>query len=201
MMHVILDYDVGNLASVQKAFEVNQMKAVISKDPNVIKNADSLILPGVGAFKEAMSSLKQSNLIPLIQRHIELNKPILGICLGMQLLYETSEEDGIHQGLGFLKGHIVKFDQQLKVPHMGWNQLKIYRNHPILKYTSENDEVYFVHSYYVKGDSKDLISYTNYGVLVPAIVQSNQIFATQFHPEKSGQVGLNIIKAFGELTK
>jgi imidazole glycerol-phosphate synthase subunit HisH len=200
-MHVILDYDVGNLASVQKAFEVNQLEAMISKDPHDIRNASSLILPGVGAFQEAMSSLKKSNLIPLIKEHIEKNKPLLGICLGMQLLYETSEEDGMHQGLGLLKGHIVKFDQKLKVPHMGWNQLKIYRNHPLLKYTSENDEVYFVHSYYVKGDSNDLIAYTDYGVLVPAIVQNKQIFATQFHPEKSGQVGLKLIKAYGEMLK
>ena len=201
-MNVILDYDVGNLDSVKRGFERVGINSIVTKDPTLIENADSLILPGVGAFNEAMKSLKKSGLIPLIKSHIENNKPLLGICLGMQLLYEASEENGFSEGLGFLKGTIKPLKISQKVPHMGWNQL-VFNNesHPLLKYIKANDYVYFVHSYYVESDFKDVVAYAEYDIKVPAIVAQGNIYATQFHPEKSAQVGLNILKAYGEMIK
>jgi imidazole glycerol-phosphate synthase subunit HisH len=201
-MNVILDYDVGNLQSVKQGFEKAGIDTIISKDPEVIKNAKSLILPGVGAFKDAMEALKNSGLIPFIIEHVKKEKYLFGICLGMQLLYEKSYENGEHEGLSLLKGTIDYLDINLKVPHMGWNDLLFEKkNHPLLKYIHEGDYVYFVHSYYINGDDQDLIAYANYGLKVPAIVQKGTIIATQFHPEKSGQVGLNILKAYKEILK
>ncbi|MDI6453626.1 imidazole glycerol phosphate synthase subunit HisH [Peloplasma aerotolerans] len=199
-MHVILDYDVGNLQSVKQGFDRAGIDTVISKDPELIKKAYSLILPGVGAFKDAMEALKESGLIPLILDHVKSKKYLFGICLGMQLLYERSYENGDFEGLALLKGTIDYLNVDLKVPHMGWNDLSFYKeNHPLLKYIQKGDYVYFVHSYYVNGDYKDLVAYTNYGLKVPAIVQKDNIIATQFHPEKSGQVGLNILRAYKEI--
>jgi glutamine amidotransferase len=199
-MNVILDYDVGNLDSVVRGFERAGIDTIISKDPEIIKQATSLILPGVGAFEDAMLALKKSNLIPLIFDHVNQNKYLFGICLGMQLLYEKSYENGEFEGLGLLKGQIDYLDISLKVPHMGWNNLGFKKpNDPILTYINENDYVYFVHSYVANGNDSDVIAYTNYGVSVPAIVGNKNIYATQFHPEKSGQVGLNILKSYGEL--
>jgi imidazole glycerol-phosphate synthase subunit HisH len=201
-MHVILDYDVGNLQSVKQGFDRAGIDTVISKDPELIKKAYSLILPGVGAFKDAMEALKESGLIPLILDHVKSKKYLFGICLGMQLLYERSYENGDFEGLALLKGTIDYLNVDLKVPHMGWNDLSFYKeNHPLLKYIQKGDYVYFVHSYYVNGDYKDLVAYTNYGLKVPAIVQKDNIIATQFHPEKSGQVGLNILRAYKEILK
>jgi imidazole glycerol-phosphate synthase subunit HisH len=201
-MNVILDYDVGNLQSVKQGFDRAGIDTVISKDPELIKKAYSLILPGVGAFKDAMEALKESGLIPLILDHVKSKKYLFGICLGMQLLYERSYENGDFEGLALLKGTIDYLNVDLKVPHMGWNDLSFYKeNHPLLKYIQKGDYVYFVHSYYVNGDYKDLVAYTNYGLKVPAIVQKDNIIATQFHPEKSGQVGLNILRAYKEILK
>jgi imidazole glycerol-phosphate synthase subunit HisH len=201
-MHVILDYDVGNLDSVMRGFERVGIKTVISNDPILIKEATSLILPGVGAFDESMQALINSGLIPLIKDHVKKGKYLFGICLGMQLLYEESYENGTFLGLGLLKGAIKYLDIPLKVPHMGWNNLKFKQpNHPILNYVKEDDFVYFVHSYYVVSDNSECIAYTDYGTLVPAIVAKDNIIATQFHPEKSGEVGLNLLKAYGELVK
>ena len=201
-MNVILDYDVGNLDSVYRGFERAGIKTIISKDPEVIKDATSLILPGVGAFEDAMQALRDSNLIPLIKKHVSDNKYLFGICLGMQLLYEKSYENGEFEGLGLLKGQIEYLDILLKVQHMGWNNLIFSQpNDPILSQIESGDYVYFVHSYYVNGNIEDVVSYTTYGVDVPAIVHHNNIYATQFHPEKSGRVGLNILKAYGELIK
>ncbi len=199
-MNVILDYDVGNLDSVQNGFKRAGIETIISKDPMVIQKATSLILPGVGAFKDAMDALKNSGLIPLIREHVKSNKYLFGICLGMQLLYEMGYEHGAHQGLGLLKGSVVFLNTDLKVPHMGWNSLSFERpENPILKYIKPNDFVYFVHSYYVLSDNSELVSYTTYGEKIPAIVMKDNIVATQFHPEKSGNVGLAILKAYGEL--
>lgn len=200
-MNVILDYDVGNLDSVTRGFERAGIKTIVSKEPEVIRNATSLILPGVGAFKDAMEALESSGLIPLIFEHVAKNKYLFGICLGMQLLYEKSYEFGEHKGLGLLKGSIEYLDIELKVPHMGWNNLYFKKENEILKYIKENDYVYFVHSFYVKGQDEDLVSFTTYEKEIPAIVNKGRIFATQFHPEKSGIVGHNIIKAYGELIK
>ena len=198
-MHVILDYNVGNLDSVLKGFERVGIKAIVSKDIDVIKNATSLILPGVGAFKESMDSLNASGLVPTIMEHINKGKYLLGICLGMQLLYEDSYEFGYHKGLGVIKGSIKKIEGNVKIPHMGWNNLRFNKEDKILKYIKEDDYVYFVHSYYVSSNNEELLVYTNYGPLIPAIVRRGNVYATQFHPEKSGEVGLKILKAYGEM--
>jgi len=201
-MNVILDYDVGNLASVLRGFEKVGIQSVISKDKEVIQNATSLVLPGVGAFKDAMEALNKSGLIPYILEHVEKKKYLFGICLGMQLLYEKGYENGDYDGLGILKGTVRFLDIKLKVPQMGWNNLKFEKkNDPILKYVSEDDYVYFVHSYYVDSSNTELIAYTKYEKIIPAIVRDQNVYATQFHPEKSGTVGSNILKAYGELIK
>jgi len=200
MKHVILDYDAGNLASIENACLKLGLETTVSKDPQVISQATSLILPGVGAFEDAMESLKESGLIPYILDHIAKGKYLLGICLGMQLLYTESEEFGLHKGLDIIPGTIQKFDIDLKIPHMGWNNLLFHtKDDPILKYIKEDDYVYFVHSYYAVSSGEELVASTNYQVMVPAIVKKGRVYATQFHPEKSGQVGLNILKAYGEL--
>lgn len=194
-MHVIIDYNVGNLASVKQGFLRAGIETTISQDEVVIRNASSLILPGVGAFKESLDALKQSGLIPAILDHINANKPLIGICLGMQLLYEYSEEYGRHQGLGIFKGTIKKITGDVKIPHMGWNTLEILNDDPIVSNLKEASDVYFVHSYYA--DSSDgIIATTNYGVRIPAIIKKGNVYATQFHPEKSGDVGIQILKGY-----
>ncbi len=201
-MNVILDYDVGNLASVMRGFERVGIKSVISKDPKVIRQATSLVLPGVGAFNEAMRSLKASGLIPLIMEHIENKKPLLGICLGMQLLYSASEENGYTEGLGILDGVIRPLKVSLKVPHMGWNQLKFNQTNTVMtKYIREDDAVYFVHAFFADTHFDQVIAYADYEIRIPAIIQKDNVYATQFHPEKSGLVGQNILKAYGELIR
>lgn len=199
-MNVILDYDSGNLDSVLRGFQDAGIKTIISKDKDVIKEATSLVLPGVGAFGDAMEALKKSGLIPFILDHVKQGKYLFGICLGMQLLYEKGYEHGVYDGLGLLKGSIKYLDISEKVPHMGWNTLSFFKpNDPILKYIKEEDYVYFVHSYYVTSKLEELVSYTTYEKLIPAIVRDNNIYATQFHPEKSGEVGANILKAYKEI--
>ena len=194
-MHVIIDYNVGNLASVKQGFLRAGIETTISQDEVVIRNASSLILPGVGAFKESLDALKQSGLIPAILDHINANKPLIGICLGMQLLYEFSEEYGRHQGLGIFKGTIKKITGDVKIPHMGWNTLEILNDDPIVSNLKEASDVYFVHSYYA--DSSDgIIATTNYGVRIPAIIKKGNVYATQFHPEKSGDIGIEILKGY-----
>ena len=194
-MHVIIDYNVGNLASVKQGFLRAGIETTISQDEVVIRNASSLILPGVGAFKESLDALKQSGLIPAILDHINANKPLIGICLGMQLLYEYSEEYGRHQGLGIFKGTIKKITGDVKIPHMGWNTLEILNDDPIVSNLKEASDVYFVHSYYA--DSSDgVIATTNYGVSIPAIIKKGNVYATQFHPEKSGDIGIEILKGY-----
>ncbi len=200
-MNVILDYDVGNLDSVQRGFERAGLKTIISKDPSIIREATSIILPGVGAFGDAMNALNKSGLIPLILDHVNQGKFLFGICLGMQLLYEKGYEYGVHEGLGILKGDVVYLDIDLKVPHMGWNSLDIKRNDPLVKYIDEGDQVYFVHSYYVKSSGEEWLATTEYGVTIPAIVRQGHVIATQFHPEKSGMVGANLLKAYLEVIK
>jgi glutamine amidotransferase len=199
-MNVILDYDSGNLDSVLRGFIDAKIETIISKDIEVIEEATSLVLPGVGAFGDAMDALKKSGLIPSILKHVEKGKYLFGICLGMQLLYEKGYEHGVYDGLGLIEGSVKYLDISKKVPHMGWNTLSFFQpNDPILTYIKENDYVYFVHSYYVDSSLKELISYTTYEKLIPAIVRKNNIYATQFHPEKSGQVGASILKAYKEI--
>lgn len=198
-MNIVIDYNVGNLDSVVNGFRSAGIETKISKDPVEIQNAHSLILPGVGAFEASMKSLKESGLIPYILEHINQGKLLIGICLGMQLLYETSYEYGQHKGLGIIEGSILKIRGKVKIPHMGWNDLSFQQKDPILKYINEGDYVYFVHSYYVDSPFDQVLAYTNYGVAIPAIVRKNNVYATQFHPEKSGEVGHKILKAYGEI--
>ncbi|MTI70596.1 MAG: imidazole glycerol phosphate synthase subunit HisH [Firmicutes bacterium] len=200
-MIAIIDYGVGNLESVYKALESLGFESKITRNIDDINKSDAIILPGVGAFKDAIENLRNMNLVNPLMKNIKKGKPLLGICLGMQLLYEESLEDGKWKGLGFFKGSVVKFKGDVKIPHMGWNNLNVLKKDNITKYINENDYVYFVHSYYAKGEYNDLIATTDYKVDVPAIVRKGNVIGMQFHPEKSGKVGLSLLKAFGEMIK
>lgn len=196
---VIIDYNIGNLQSVQAAFLRLGQETVISRDLEEIRKADALILPGVGAFPTAMNNLKKFNLIELLQERAAAGIPILGICLGMQVLFEKGYEIEERQGLGLLMGEVISIKTNEKIPHMGWNQLKLAKTSPITHYLSDNDEVYFVHSYRSTCPDDELIAYTTYGeVKIPAIVGKNNVIGCQFHPEKSGEIGRKILKAFLE---
>lgn len=196
----IINYKMGNLGSVKNALDSLNIESVITDDINVIKSCDKLILPGVGAFKEAMQNLKDLNLIDCIKDEVKKGKPILGICLGMQLMFSSSEEYGFTEGLNLLEGKIIHFKENgLKIPHMGWNNLNIPSNSKLFKGLN-NPYVYFVHSYHLETSNKDyLLTKTTYGYEFSCAVEYKNIFATQFHPEKSGDVGLKILKNFGDL--
>jgi glutamine amidotransferase len=200
-LNIIIDYGLGNLESVSRAFEMVGVETKISNDINEINNANSIILHGVGAFRDAINSLKDMKLIPVIKEHVNKGKFLIGICLGMQLLYEKSYENGEYEGLGLIKGNIEKLDIDLKVPHMGWNNIKFNKKDEILKYINEDDYVYFVHSYYANSSNEELVVYTDYEKTIPSIVRKNNIYGIQFHPEKSSKVGANILKAYGEMIK
>jgi glutamine amidotransferase len=201
----IIDYDVGNLRSVEKALHFIGCEAEVSSDKDFILNADAVVLPGVGAFADAMESLKKHGMIDVIKTVIDNGKPFLGICLGMQLLFEYSEEGGENvQGLNILKGAIrqIPQDMNLKVPHMGWNLLDIKGDSPLFRGLSHKPYVYFVHSYYLDTSDKDIvIAETSYGITFSVAVQKGNIFATQFHPEKSGEVGLEILRNFAKVVR
>lgn len=198
-MIVILDYDVGNLRSLQQGFKRAEMDTIISNDPDIIRQATVLILPGVGAFPDAMEDLKKTGLIPLIETHVSNGKLLIGICLGMQLLFEASEEFRYTKGLGFLNGTIKELNIPLKVPHMGWNDLTITTSDPIVSNITNGDYVYFIHSFYADISEDTVIASTNYGITIPAIVRKNNIIGMQFHPEKSGQVGLRLLTTIKEM--
>lgn len=199
-MIAIIDYGAGNLKSVYKALVNLGFEAKITSRVDDINSSKALILPGVGAFKDAMDNLIESGLVDCIKENVNKGKPILGICLGMQLFYEKSYEDGEYEGLGFLKGEIIRFEGPLKVPHMGWNNLIKGADDEIGKGITEKDYVYFVHSYYLKAqDREEVVFWTNYGVDVPAVVRKSNIIGMQFHPEKSGNTGIKLLKNFGEL--
>jgi glutamine amidotransferase len=197
-MHVILDYQVGNLKSVQEGFKRAGIDTIISKDASIIANATSLILPGVGAFEASMHALHQSNIIPLIYNHVAQQKKLIGICLGMQLLYEASEEFGYHKGLGILQGVVKKIPDGVLVPHMGWNTLTIHAQDPLFAYVKDDKDVYFVHSFYADSEEGVLAS-TYHGVTIPSIVKKGNVYGTQFHPEKSGHVGHLLLQGYGKL--
>jgi glutamine amidotransferase len=197
----IIDYGMGNLRSVQKGFEKVGHQAVVTSDPAVVASAEKVVLPGVGAFEDAIAELKRKNLVAPVLEAIDSGKPFLGICLGLQMLFETSYENGCHQGLGVLKGDCVRFELpgEYAVPHMGWNQLMIRRLPPILQGVAEGTYVYFVHSYYVvPKDAQVIATETDYGGPFCSMVWRDNIFATQFHPEKSQAEGLKILKNFAE---
>ena len=200
-MIAIVDYGVGNLFSLKSSLDFIGAQNVVTKDPLVIQQADKIILPGVGAFADAIKLLHQTGLVPVLQQQVPQGKPLLGICLGMQLLFENSFEYGCHKGLGFIKGDVCPIaddvDKNLKIPHMGWNSLDFKKQSPLFKYIKDGDYVYFVHSYYAK-NSDAVIATSNYGIDLTAMVQNGNVYGAQFHPEKSGEVGLNILKAFCE---
>jgi glutamine amidotransferase len=201
-MIAIIDYQMGNLRSVQKGFERVGHRATITSDAAVLAQAKKIVLPGVGAFGDAMSELKRRDLIGPIRQAIEAGKPFLGICLGLQLLFDVGHEGGRKEGLGVLRGEVVRFNlpHELKVPHMGWNELLIRRRPPALNGLAEGTHVYFVHSYYVApADASVVATQTDYGGRFCSSIWRDNIFATQFHPEKSQSDGLAILKNFAEL--
>lgn len=197
----IIDYGVGNLFSLRSSFAYIGQPAFVSGDPAQLERADRLILPGVGAFADAAAKLRQSGLDSFVAAQAEKGKPLMGICLGMQLLFERSYEYGCHEGLGLLKGEVVgmegRIPAQLKIPHMGWNQLQILRaDSRLLAQTGPADAVYFVHSYFAQGCEDSLAAVADYGIPITAAVEKGNIFGCQFHPEKSGPVGLQILRSF-----
>jgi glutamine amidotransferase len=198
-MNVILDYKVGNLDSIQRGLARASIEAEITSDPATIEAADLLILPGVGAFGDAINDLRNTGLVPLIERHVQQGKPLVGVCLGMQLLFEASSEFGWHKGLGFLPGTVEKLEVERKIPHMGWNALTIQKDDPIVSRIQDGDYVYFVHSYYAKTTQDVIIASTDYDVTIPAIVRKDNVIGMQFHPEKSGEVGLRLLQTLQEL--
>ena len=201
-MTAIIDYGVGNLFSLLSSFEKIGEKAVITSDPSAMSSADRIVLPGVGAFKDAAEKLFSSGLVPTLFGEIKKGKPVLGICLGMQLLFEKSFEYGVYDGLKLIKGEvrpISDYVSDLKIPHMGWNALDIKTPHPLFKYIKNGDHVYFVHSYCAVNCEENIIAASEYGTQITASVACKNILGCQFHPEKSGTVGLNILKAFCEL--
>ncbi|MDD5284560.1 MAG: imidazole glycerol phosphate synthase subunit HisH [Desulfuromonadaceae bacterium] len=206
-MIAIIDYGMGNLRSVQKGFEKVGAEAVVTADPNKILEADRIVLPGVGAFRDCMSNLEQAGFVEPILKVIAEGRPFLGICVGMQLLFTDSVEFGKYNGLNLIPGHVLRFPdkmtvagEKLKVPQMGWNQLHFQHRPPVLESIEEGSNVYFVHSYYVIPDDKSVIATTTgYGVEFCSSVWKDNIIATQFHPEKSQGVGLRILKNFAEL--
>ncbi len=226
-MIAIIDYGMGNLRSVEKAFEKVGFDAIVTDKPEIIENADKIVLPGVGAFKDAKDGLQERNLIEPIKTHIKQNKLFLGICLGLHLLFTRSYEDGVHEGLNIVSGEVVRFkadrlninntgeqkeeveafkalsvvnNQKLKIPHMGWNTIREKKEVPILKGLPVDPYMSFVHSYFVVPDRDEVIAAeTEYGVPFVSMISIDNIFAMQFHPEKSQQYGLTILKNFGEL--
>lgn len=200
-MIAIIDYNVGNLFSVKNALDFIGEKSIITSDIDEIKKADSLILPGVGAFPHAMQQLKKTGLIEVIKAEVS-KKPLLGICLGMQLLFDKSFEFEECEGLGLIDGEIKKIEaKNLKIPHMGWNSLKYQNPCPLLFGIDEGGFVYFVHSYMAHTQECNIAAFAEYGIKIPALVYKNNVFGAQFHPEKSSDVGLAMLRNFGGLTK
>ncbi|MFN4261382.1 MAG: imidazole glycerol phosphate synthase subunit HisH [Gemmataceae bacterium] len=199
---LIVDYGMGNLRSVQKGLEKVGHAAVISGDPNRVAEADKVILPGVGAFRDAIARLHEARLVEPLLEHIRAGKPFLGICLGLQLLYTKSHEDGEYDGLNVIPGQVVRFPNLpgLKVPHMGWNQLRIRREIPILRGCPDGASVYFVHSYYgIPDDPAVIAAETDYPSSFASVLGRDNVMATQFHPEKSQQIGLEMLRQFAAL--
>lgn len=203
-MIAIIDYGIGNLFSLQSSFSSIGEQAVVTFDREVIAKADRIILPGVGAFEDAARKLREGGLDKVVLEEVKSGKPLMGICLGMQMLFERSYEYGVHEGLGLIKGEIrplaADIPEDLKIPHMGWNKLDFMgEKDEIFKYLTNNDFVYFVHSYYGTDCDDALIATAEYGKSITAAVRSGNVWGCQFHPEKSGKVGLAILKAFCEI--
>jgi imidazole glycerol-phosphate synthase subunit HisH len=202
-MLAIIDYQMGNLRSVQKGFEKVGHSATITCDPAAVAAADKIVLPGVGAFPDAIAELRRRNLVEPIRDAIAAGKPFLGICLGLQLLFDVGYEGGTYEGLGILRGEVVRFElpTEYKVPHMGWNRLAIRRRPPVLAGIDEGTHAYFVHSYFVVPKDPEVVATeTDYGRPFCSMIWRDNLFATQFHPEKSQADGLRILKNFAELS-
>lgn len=203
-MIAIVDYGVGNLFSLASSLKALDLAAEVTRNPDRLQAADRILLPGVGAFGDARAKLDATGLTDLLRQEAE-RKPLLGICLGMQLLFDKSLEYGEHLGLGLIPGQVADLradlsDRALKVPHMGWNSLRILRDDPLFRYFRDGEYVYYVHSYYAKDCAADTLGVSQYGnVIVPGVVRRGNVWGTQFHPEKSGDAGLRLLKAFGEL--
>ena len=208
-MIAVIDYGVGNLFSLCRSLEAIGQEPVVTGDPALLRQADKLFLPGVGAFADAAAKLRQSGLDQVILEEAAKGKPLMGICLGMQLLLEKSFEYGEYDGLGLIKGQVVPIADaapaEYKIPHIGWNALRLAKDQdgqpdPLFKYINEGDYVYFVHSYYAAGCTESTIATTEYGAELTAAVSSGNVYGCQFHPEKSGDVGMKILRAFCEMT-
>ena len=201
-MIAIIDYGVGNLFSLNSSFSRIGAETVVTDDPAVIRAADKILLPGVGAFGDAIAKLRERGLDRVILNEVKAGKKLMGICLGMQMLFERSLEYGQHEGLGLISGEVVpmrgRVDDGLMIPHIGWNALDIKRDHPVFKYIKDGDFVYFVHSYFAEGCDESLLATTDYSREVTAAVARGNVCGMQFHPEKSGDVGLNILRGFCE---
>ena len=202
-MVAIIDYGVGNLFSLRSSLREIGAEAVVTSDEKVIAEADRIILPGVGAFEDAARKLRESGMADVVKREAAAGKPVMGICLGMQLMFDVGYEYGVHEGLGLIRGSVRPIADVIpegyKIPHIGWNLLKFKRESPLFKYIKEDDYVYFVHSYYAAECDESVIAVTEYGAELTAAVANGNVYGCQFHPEKSGEVGMKILKAFMEL--
>jgi len=202
-MIAIIDYGVGNLFSLKSSLREIGAEAVVTSDEKVIAEADRIILPGVGAFEDAARKLRESGMAEVVKKEAAAGKPMMGICLGMQLMFDVGYEYGVHEGLGLIRGSVRPIadviPQDYKIPHIGWNLLKFKGESPLFKYIKEDDYVYFVHSYYAAECDESVIAVTEYGAELTAAVASGNVYGCQFHPEKSGEVGMKILKAFVEL--
>ena len=202
-MVAIIDYGVGNLFSLKSSLKEIGAEAVVTSDEKVIAEADRIILPGVGAFEDAARKLRESGMAEVVKREAAAGKPMMGICLGMQLMFDVGYEYGVHEGLGLIKGSVRPIADVIpagyKIPHIGWNLLRFRKESPLFKYIKEEDYGYFVHSYYAAECDESVIAVTEYGAELTAAVANGNVYGCQFHPEKSGEVGMKILKAFMEL--
>lgn len=203
-MIAVIDYGVGNLFSLKSSLSAIGQEAVVTRDQEELDRADHILLPGVGAFGDAVEKLRSTGMDRAVLRQAAAGKPLLGICLGMQLLFEKSYEYGEHQGLGFVQGEVCPLepdlkDPALKVPQIGWNALHILRDDPLFQYIQEGEYVYYVHSYYGRHCTASTLAVSDYSIPVTGVVRAGKVYGTQFHPEKSGDTGLRILKAFAEL--
>ncbi len=200
MSIAIIDYGVGNLRSVEKAFTSQDIEAVVTSDEKILQKADKLALPGVGAFKACMDGLKARGFDQLVLESAAAGKPIIGLCVGLQMMFEEGHEFGVHRGLGLMPGRVVKFPDKLRVPHIGWNQVEFKKDHPIFSGLPSQTFFYFVHSYYVEAnDESNVLGVTDYGMRYASICGRDNIIGVQFHPEKSQAAGLKLLKNFSEM--
>ncbi|MGE0882814.1 MAG: imidazole glycerol phosphate synthase subunit HisH [Blastocatellales bacterium] len=200
MSIAIIDYGVGNLRSVEKAFTSQDIEAVVTSDEKILRKADKLVLPGVGAFKACMDGLKARGFDELVLESAAAGKPIIGLCVGLQMMFDEGHEFGVHKGLGLMPGRVVKFPDKLRVPHIGWNQVEFKQDHPIFNGLPSQTFFYFVHSYFVESeDESNVLGVTDYGMRYASICGRDNIVGVQFHPEKSQTAGLKLLKNFAEM--